>query len=109
MTQKFRVNFYISKHSPKEVKKRSGLELDFYIVDITKIIREMGYETQNLSPESEFIINHSIRSKIAQGIYSTKCDSILVCYRNVTPDFVKNLEEFLDEFQESLEYTIHRI
>jgi hypothetical protein len=62
------VNFYISKHSPKEVKKRSGLELDFYIIDITKIIREMGYETQNLSPELEFIINHSIRSKIAQGI-----------------------------------------
>lgn len=109
MRQKLSVNFYISKHSPKEVKKRSVLESDFYIIDITKIIRDMGYEINNLTPESEFIINHSIRNKITQGIYSTKCDSILVCYRNVTPDFVKNLEEFLDEFSEALDYTIHTI
>jgi hypothetical protein len=109
MRQKFNVNFYISKHSPKEVKKRSGLECDFFIIDITKIIRDMGYEIDNLSPESEFIINHSIRNKITRGIYSTKCDSILVCYRNMTPDFIKNLEDFLDEFSETLEYAIHRL
>jgi len=109
MTNKLVVKFYLSKYSPKEAKKRSTVGSDFFVVDISKIIRELGYDMENLSVESEFVINYTIRKKITQGIYSTKCDSILVCYRNVTPDFVKNLEEFLDEFQESLEYTIHRI
>jgi hypothetical protein len=109
MAKKFCVNFYISKHSPKEAKKKFGVESDFYVIDITKIIRELDYEIQNLSPESEFIINHSIHNKITQGIYSMKCDGILVCYRNITTDFIKNLEEFLDEFQENIEYTIHQI
>jgi hypothetical protein len=109
MSQKFLVNFYISKHSPKEVKKRTNIDSNYYIIDISKIIRDMGYEIQNLSPESEFVINHSIQSKIVQGIYSTKCDSILVCYRSMSPDFIENLEDFLDEFPEDIEYTIRRL
>ena len=109
MSPKVHVNFYVSKYSPKEVKKRSGLNSDFFIIDITKIIRDMGYDLDDLTPESEFIINHSIRNKITQGIYSMKCDGILVCYRNMSPIFVENLEVFLEEFSESLDYTIHRI
>lgn len=103
------VNFYISKHSPKEARKRSCSESDFFVIDITKIIRDLGYEITNLTPESEFILNHSIRSKITQGIYSTKCDSILVCYRNMPTDFRENLEEFLEEFTETIDYTIHSL
>jgi hypothetical protein len=109
MVKRSSVNFYISKNSPKEARKRSNLESDFYVIDITKIIRDLGYEISNLSPESEFILNHSIRSKITQGIYSTKCDSILVCYRNMPSNFRENLEDFLEEFQEPIEYTIHSL
>ena len=109
MGKKTIVNFYISKHSPKEARKRSCSDGDFFVIDITKIIRDLGYEIANLTPESEFILNHSIRSKITQGIYSTKCDSILVCYRNMPTDFRENLEEFLEEFTETIDYTIHSL
>lgn len=110
MTPKTSVNIYVSKHSPKEAKKRSRLiDCDFYIVDISKIIRDLGYETSNLTTESEFILNYTIRKKIIHGIYSTKCDSILVCYRNITPEFFENLENFLSELPENLEYTIHNL
>ena len=109
MRKKIIVNFYISKHSPKEARKRSNFGCDFYVIDITKIIRDLGYEVNNLAPESEFILNHSIRNKITQGIYSTKCDSILVCYRNMPSDFKDNLEEFLDEFSETIDYSIHNL
>jgi hypothetical protein len=109
MSKKITVNFYISKHSPKEARKRPNFDCDFYIIDISKIIRDLGYEVDNLTPESEFILNHSIRSKITQGIYSTKCDSILVCYRNMPSGFTENLEEFLEDFTETIEYSIHHL
>jgi hypothetical protein len=102
-------NIYISKYSPKEAKKRSCLDCDFYIVDISKIIRDLGYEIDDLTSESEFILNYTIRKKIIHGIYSTKCDSILVCYRNATPEFVENLDNFLGELSGSVEYTIHEL
>jgi len=109
MDKRIIVNFYISKHSPKEARKRSNFCGDFFVIDITKIIRDLGYEITNLSPESEFILNHSIRSKITQGIYSTKCDSILLCYRNMPTNFKDNLEDFLSEFTDTIDYTIHSL
>jgi len=109
MQSNTKVNFYISKCSPKEAKKRAIGGSDFYVVDISKIIRELGYETDNLAVESEFIINYTIRKKILQGIYSTKCDGILVCYKNLSQDFVGNLENFLEEYPEAFEYTIHSL
>ena len=101
-----KINFYISRYSPKEAKKRSTYGSDFYVVDIAKIIRELGYSTDELSVESEFIINYTIRKKIIQGIYSTKCDGILVCYKNISSDFVENLEILLEEYSEEFEYAI---
>ena len=50
MTKGTSVNFYISKHSPKEARKRSNFSCDFYVIDITKIIRDLGYETVNMNP-----------------------------------------------------------
>lgn len=101
-----KINFYISRYSPKEAKKRSTYGSDFYVVDIAKIIRELGYSADELSVESEFIINYTIRKKIIQGIYSTKCDGILVCYKNISPNFVENLEILLEEYSEEFEYAI---
>lgn len=106
MESKMKINFYISRYSPKEAKKRSTHGSDFYVVDIAKIIRELGYSTDELSVESEFIINYTIRKKIIQGIYSTKCDGILVCYKNISPNFVENLEVLLEEYSEEFEYAI---
>jgi hypothetical protein len=110
MPNKPKVNIYISKSSSKEAKKKLHLdECDFYIVDISKIIRDLGYETDKLTTESEFILNYTIRKKIIHGIYTTKCDSMLVCYRNSTPEFVDNLEDFFTELTENVEYTIHHL
>lgn len=105
--QEIKVNFYLSKYSPKEAKKRSTIGSDFYVVDISKIIRDLGYELDNLTRESEFVINYTIRKKILQGIYSTKCDGILVCYKNINQDFIENLENLLDEHPEEIQYAIH--
>ena len=55
--------FYISKYSPKESKKRIEDLLDLYIVDISKIIKDLGYDTKKLSLQSEFILNYSIHKK----------------------------------------------
>ena len=107
--QEIKVNFYLSKYSPKEAKKRSTIGSDFYVVDISKIIRDLGYELDNLTRESEFVINYTIRKKILQGIYSTKCDGILVCYKNINQDFIENLENLLDEHHEEIQYAINNL
>jgi hypothetical protein len=109
MNSKPIVKFYLSRYSPKEAKKRSTVGSDFFVVDISKIIRELDYDMENLTVESEFVINYTIRKKIVQGIYSTKCDGILVCYKGMTDDFLENLETFLEEHSEEIEYYIQNL
>lgn len=101
--------FYISKYSPKESKKRIDNFLDLYIVDISKIIKDLGYDTKNLSLQSEFILNYSIHKKIVHGIYNSKCEGILICYRGNSPDFADNLVSFLEELHEPIEYSFNFI
>jgi hypothetical protein len=101
--------FYISKYTPKESKKRIEDPLDLYIVDISKIIKDLGYDTKNLSLQSEFILNYSIHKKIIHGIYNSKCEGILICYRGNSPDFVDNLISFIEELQEPIEYSFNFI
>ena len=101
------VRFVLTKCSVKEAKKKFCADADFYIVDIGKIIRDLGYDTSFLSKESEFIINYSVQKKILQGIYSTRCSDILVVYKNISDDFVDNLKEFLDsQAEDGLGYAI---
>ena len=97
--------FYISNYSPKESKKRIDDFLDLYIVDISKIIKDLGYDTKNLSLQSEFILNYTIHKKIVHGIYNSKCEGILICYRGNSPDFANNLVSFLEELSEPIEYS----
>lgn len=101
--------FYISKYSPKESKKRIEDLLDLYIVDISKIIKDLGYDTKDLSVQSEFILNYSIHKKIIHGIYNSKCEGILICYRGNSPDFMDNLVSFVEELQEPIEYSFNFI
>jgi hypothetical protein len=101
------VRFVLTRCSVKEAKKKFCSDADFYIVDIGKIIRDLGYDTSFLSRESEFIINYSVQKKILQGIYSTRCSDILVVYKNISDDFVDNLKEFLDsQSEDGLGYAI---
>lgn len=101
--------FYISKYSPKESKRRIESILDLYIVDISKIIKDLGYDLKNLSVQSEFILNYSIHKKIVHGIYNSKCEGILICYRGNSPDFVDNLISFIEELQDPIEYSFNFI
>lgn len=101
--------FYISRYSPKESKRRIESILDIYIVDISKIIKDLGYDLKNLSVQSEFILNYSIHKKIVHGIYNSKCEGILICYRGNSPDFVDNLISFIEELQDPIEYSFNFI
>jgi hypothetical protein len=110
MPKKKALIVYISKSSPKEARRKSRLKnLDPYVVDISKIVRDLEYDLSNLTAESEFILNYTIRKKISQGIYSTKCDSILVCYKNITSEFENNLGNFLSEMLEKHEYSVRKL
>ena len=100
------VKFVLTKSSVKEAKKKLCPETDYYVVDIGKIIRDLGYDINFLTKESEFVINYSVQRKILQGIYSTRNSDILVVYKNISEDFVENLKEFLNEKQEDFGYII---
>lgn len=92
--------FIICSSSLKEAKRKFCVDKDYFVVDIGKIIRELGYDTKSLSKESEFIINYSIQKKITQGIYNTKNEGILIVHKNTSSDFVENLKHFLDNIEE---------
>jgi len=101
------IRFFLTPRSLKEAKKKYCSDKTYYIVDIGKIIRDLGYDIDDLSMESEFVINYAVQKKITQGIYSTRCNDILVVYKNVSDGFIKNLEYFLDEeMDEVFEFTI---
>lgn len=105
MTEIRNVIFYISNYSPKESKKRIEKTPDLYIVDISKIIKDLGYDLNNLTAQSEFIVNYSIHKKILHGIYNSKCEGILICYRGNSPEFSENLISFIEELHDPIEYT----
>jgi len=98
--------FLLTSSSLKEAKRKYCSDKTYYIVDIGKIIRELGYDTEELTPESEFVINYAVQKKITQGIYSTRCNDILVVYRNISQRFAENLNHFLEEMEEEFEFTI---
>ena len=102
------VKFFLAECSIKEAKKKycSG---DLFIIDIGKIIKDLGYDISCLTRESEFVINYSIQKKITQGIYSTKCNGILVVHKNISESFVENLKYFLQNLEEDVSYTIHTL
>lgn len=100
------IKFFLADCSIKEAKKRYFSEEGLFVVDIGKIIKDLGYDISSLSRESEFVINYSIQKKITQGIYSTKSSGILVVHRNISESFVQNLEYFLEDLGEDISYTI---
>ena len=97
---------YLSNLSHKEAKKKIDNMDSFFIVDIAKIIRDLGYVDREITKESEFIINYTIQKKIAQGIYSIRCDSILVCYKKMSDEFVENFKNYINELTNDENYTI---
>ena len=103
------VKFLLANCSLKEARKKYSSEGDFFVIDIGKIIKDLGYDTSSLSKESEFVINYSIQKKITQGIYSTKCNGILVVHRNLSESFVQNLEHFLEDLGGEISYTIQSL
>jgi hypothetical protein len=102
-----KVDFFLSKNSPKECK--SKISGPVYVVDIQKIVRDLGYEFQELRPESEFILDLSIRKKILQGIYNYKGEGILVCHREMPENFETSLESLLEIEKFEIDYTISHI
>jgi hypothetical protein len=98
------LNFIVTDYNLKDAKKKIGVK-ELYVVDITKIIKELGYDTDNLTVESEFVINFSVMKKIQQGIYNTKSKNILVINRETSEAFVAQLQIFLDDISD-LEYEI---
>jgi hypothetical protein len=101
------VRFILTSKSLKEAKRKYCDTKSFYIVDIGKIIRDLGYDVNSLTIESEFVINYAVQKKITHGIYSTRCQDILVVYKNISEKFADNLEYFLsEEIEEVLKFTI---
>jgi hypothetical protein len=101
------VRFILTSKSLKEAKRKYCDKKSFYIVDIGKIIRDLGYDVNTLTIESEFVINYAVQKKITHGIYSTRCNDILVVYKNISEKFVDNLEYFLnEEVEEIFQFTI---
>jgi hypothetical protein len=100
------IRFFLAECSLKEAKKKYCSGEDLYIVDIGKIIKDLGYDLNSLSRESEFVINYSVQKKITQGIYSTKCNGILVVHKNISKSFKENLEHFLSDMEGEVSYTI---
>jgi hypothetical protein len=100
------VKFFLVECSLKEAKKKYCLNESLYVVDIGKIIKDLGYDVNSLTRESEFVINYSVQKKITQGIYSTKCNGILVVHKNISDSFRENLEHFLSNMKGDVSYTI---
>ena len=101
--------FFLAKCSAKEAKKKFIGCSDLCVIDIGKVIRDLGYNNQNLTQESEFIINYTVRRKIDQGIYNTKNNTILIVHKNISPDFIVNLDSFLKEYGNDFEFKIEMV
>lgn len=103
------IKIFLAKCSAKEAKKKFDGGIDLPIIDIGKIIRDLGYDKPNLSKESEFIINYTIQRKIDQGIYNTKNNTIMIVNKNLSNDFISNLNSFLLKYENEFEFSIEML
>ena len=93
----------------KDAKKRISCGDSFHIIDVPKIIKDLGYEYDEISLEAEFVINITIRKKITQGIYNCKGDVILICNRFMNDFFDENLSSFVETLNLEHDYSIEWI
>ena len=100
------IKFYLAGCPLKEAKKKYCTNKDLFIIDILKIIRDHGYDPNDLTKESEFLINYSITKKIKQGIYNTKHNGILLVNKKISQTFVENLKHFLQDLNREIIYEI---
>jgi len=100
---------FITELSIKEVKKNFFWTSDLYVVDIPKIIKDLGYSNLELTPESEFIVNYSICRKIESGIYNSKNKIILILYSKFSLASIENLNSFLADFGSEIKFEIEII
>jgi hypothetical protein len=105
-----KIDFFLTKSSPREVKSKISGYSSLFIVDIQKIIKDLGYDSlEFIRPESEFILDLHIRKKISQGIYNCKGECVLVCHREMPESFEENFEKFLELENSSINYNIYKI
>lgn len=105
-----KIDFFLTKSSPREVKSKISGYTSLFIVDIQKIIKDLGYDSIDcIRPESEFILDLHIRKKISQGIYNCKGDGVLVCHREMPESFEENFEKFLEIENSDINYSIYKI
>ncbi len=100
------IKIFVSNNSLRELRKNIEFPDDFIVIDILKIIKDLGYHGSDLSAESEFIISSSIEKKIAQGIYNKKSNNILIIHKEMESHFLENLEGFLVSISDDFEYEI---
>lgn len=108
MEAKFIIKIHITEKTIRDVKKKLP-NISFYVIDILKIIKDLEYDIDNLSPASEFILNNTIHNKIYHGINSKKYTNILISYKDMKETFEDNLRSFLDEIDDLNIYIIEFI
>jgi hypothetical protein len=88
---------YILVCNSREGKKFAAGIKNCFIVDIPKIIKELGYLNREIRKESEFIISTQIERKLRQGIYSNKNGNLVIINPESNMDFENNIRVFLFE------------
>lgn len=94
---------YLVISNSREGKKfASGISGSF-IIDIPKIIKDLGYSDKDLRKEAEYIITSQIERKLKQGIYSSKWSSLVIINTEYSNTFEDNIKGFVYEHVESFD------
>jgi hypothetical protein len=88
---------YILVCNSRDGKKFASGIKNCFIVDIPKIIKDMGYYNREIRKESEFIISTQIERKLRQGIYSNKNGNLVIINPESDIGFEENIRIFLLE------------
>jgi len=88
---------YILVSTSRDGKKFASNLKNCFVVDIPKIIKELGYLNREIRRESEFIISTQIERKLRQGIYSNKNGNLVIINPDSNVNFEENIRIFLFE------------
>lgn len=91
------MKLYITNHNYEKIKQ-SFLNLRlYYFIDVKEIIKNLGYDKQELDEFNTFIVNQTIENKIQSATSSKRFKSIVYINENLNDDIISSIQEYITD------------
>ena len=91
------MNFYITVDDKEKIKKAFLNVRKQLVIDVFDIIRELGYDTDDLDQYASYIVSEKIKKTIQTAVSNNRVQSIIYINPEVDHEAIRELIHFVQE------------